>query len=65
MEDIMEFPKWVNMDEYLKHEFTPEEQAERMEKFRKVCQMVDEANAESPLPDDIMDDVKGPGWKDY
>jgi hypothetical protein len=49
----------VNVEEYLKHEFTQEEHEARMAHFRWVCDELDKANAESPLPDDFMEYVKG------
>jgi hypothetical protein len=51
--------KSVNVEEYLKHEFTQEEVDERVADFRRICADLDKANAESPLPDDFIDYVKG------
>jgi hypothetical protein len=49
----------VNVEEYLKHEFTQEEHDARMAHFRWACGELDKANEESPLPDDFMEYVKG------
>ncbi|MDR3302297.1 MAG: hypothetical protein LBT01_07205 [Spirochaetaceae bacterium] len=51
--------KSVNMEEYLKHEFTAEENAERVAWFRRHCEEIRKAQLEDPLPDDFMEYVKG------
>jgi hypothetical protein len=51
--------KSVNMEEDLKREITQEEADARLAHFRLVCAELDKANAESPLPDDFIEYVKG------
>jgi hypothetical protein len=53
----------VEFEAYLKREITQEEADARLAHFRWVCDELDKANAESPLPDDIMDYVKGRKWQ--
>jgi hypothetical protein len=53
----------VNVEEYMKREFTQEEADARVAHFDWVCAEFDKANAESPLPDDFIDYVKGRKWK--
>jgi hypothetical protein len=48
-----EFETWRN------REITQEEIDERLAHLRWVCDEFDKANAESPLPDDFIDYVKG------
>jgi hypothetical protein len=59
MEDDM---KSVDVEEHMKRVVTKEEHDAKMAHFRWVCEEFDKANAESPLPDDIMDYVKGRKW---
>jgi hypothetical protein len=49
----------AEFEAYMNHEFTQEETDARLAHFRWVCAEFDKANAESPLPEDIMDYVKG------
>jgi hypothetical protein len=51
--------KSVDVREDLKRVITREEADERVAWHKKWCEELDKANAESPLPDDIMDYVKG------
>jgi hypothetical protein len=51
--------KSVNVEEYLKHEFTKEEAAERLAGFRRLCEEIHKAEMEDPLPDDFIEYVKG------
>jgi hypothetical protein len=50
----------VNVREYLKHEFTPQEIAERIAFMEDWDKRLEQANKESPLPDDIMNTVDPP-----
>jgi hypothetical protein len=47
------------VEEYLKHELTQEEIAERVAWHKRWCEKLDKHNEESPLPDDFIDYVKG------
>jgi hypothetical protein len=49
----------VNVEEYLKREITQEEINERVAWRKQWCEDLDKANAESPLPDDFIEYVKG------
>jgi hypothetical protein len=49
----------VNVREYLKHDFTPQEIAERAAWGKEFSKHAAEIQKESPLPDDIMDAVYG------
>jgi hypothetical protein len=51
--------KSVNVREHMKREITQEEIDARVAHFRWVCDELDKANEESPLPDDFMEYVKG------
>jgi hypothetical protein len=51
--------KSVNVEEHMKRVVTQEEHDAKMAHFRWVCEEIDKANAESPLPDDFIDYCKG------
>ncbi|MDR3302298.1 MAG: hypothetical protein LBT01_07210 [Spirochaetaceae bacterium] len=51
--------KFVNVEEYLKHEFTPEETAERVADIRRIHAEIHQAELEDPLPDDFIEYCKG------
>jgi hypothetical protein len=51
--------KSVNVEAYLKHEFTQEEINERVARHKQWCEELHKANAESPLLDDFIEYVKG------
>jgi hypothetical protein len=49
----------AEFEAYMKHEFTQEEHDERVADFRRISAEIHQAALEDPLPDDIMDYVKG------
>jgi hypothetical protein len=49
----------AEFEAYMKREITQEEIDERVAWYRKWCEELDKANAESPLPDDFIDYCKG------
>jgi hypothetical protein len=49
----------VNVEEYLKHEFTQEEHDERVADMRRIGEEIRQAALEDPLPDDFIEYVKG------
>jgi hypothetical protein len=51
--------KSVNVEEYLKRVITQEEHDECMADIRRIHAEIHQAALEDPLPDDIMDYVKG------
>jgi hypothetical protein len=51
--------KVVDVEEYLKHDFTEEEVKERVAWFQDLSRRFDKANQESPMPDDILDYCEG------
>jgi hypothetical protein len=51
--------KSVNVEEYLKHEFTQEEHDERVADIRRIHAEIHQDELENPLPDDFIEYVKG------
>jgi hypothetical protein len=49
----------AEFEAYMKHEFTREENDERVADFRRICAEIHKAEMEDPLPDDFIEYVKG------